>query len=69
MRTFVRKNCNCCKVGFQDAQLGSERRNFGESRIKKKFLIEWHKQECLPQDVMADMRKGQNELQSSCSLT
>lgn len=40
------KNCNCSRVGFQDIDLGSKERNFGELRIKI-FLTEWCKQKCL----------------------
>lgn len=40
------KNCNCSRVGFQDIDLGSKERNFGELRIKI-FLTEWCKQKYL----------------------
>lgn len=64
------KNCNCSRVGSQDRELGLKGKNFGELRIKKRFLTEWCKHKCLPQDVMdsnfkyridnhlADMGKG-----------
>lgn len=46
------KKCNCSRVGSQDTERGSEGRNFGELRIKTKFLSERCKEKCVPQDVM-----------------